>query len=177
MKRPGWATVIGVLGIVFGALGLLRAGRIMLLPWILRLQKELLGLIAEGLVTARGGAGLPEGVTRVLRLFLGDVPPWIGAWAVALGALSMVVCGFYLYASICLLSMRRGAVSLVTWAFGLSIALDVVKGIVFGATHSFIGMGIAVGCMFGAVVDGILLLVVLTSDKTAFEGGSSSPAA
>jgi hypothetical protein len=165
MKRPGWVTTIGVLGIVFGSFGILNAGRTMLLPWLLEFQKEFLGLIAERMVAIRGDAGIQEGAERLSRLLWGNIPPWFSAWSVGIGVAGMLVCGFYLYAAISLLLMRRGAVPTIYAAFGACIVLNLVKGVVFGATFSLIGLATAVGAGFGIVVDGVLLLVVVTSDK------------
>jgi len=176
MKRPGWVTVVGVLGIVFSGFGIMRSGRLLLLPWILKLQKEILELIARGVLSGRGGESVPEGMARILRLLFGNIPPWFGAWSVAAGVASMVVCAFYLYASISLLLMRPSACRLVYCAFGSSLALNVVKGVVFGATLSLIGAGVAIGSGFGAVLDGVLILVVLTSDKSAFGAERAAPA-
>ncbi len=41
MDRPTWATVVGVLGIIFGLLGILGGGQLAVMPAILEFQKEM----------------------------------------------------------------------------------------------------------------------------------------
>ncbi len=41
MKRPTWVIIIGIMGIVFGCLGILSAGQDILMPKILKMQKEM----------------------------------------------------------------------------------------------------------------------------------------
>jgi len=42
MKRPTWATIVGILGIVFGCFGILGGGQSVFMPKMMEMQKEML---------------------------------------------------------------------------------------------------------------------------------------
>ena len=47
MKRPTWATIVGVLGIIFGCFGIIGAGQEILMPNMLKLQKEIFAQVEK----------------------------------------------------------------------------------------------------------------------------------
>ena len=46
-KRPTWATVVGILGIVFSSFGILGAGQIIMTPKIMEFQKQMITTMTE----------------------------------------------------------------------------------------------------------------------------------
>ena len=47
MTRPTWATVVGVLGIIFAGLGVLGAAQMMIMPMIMSFQKKMIGTMEQ----------------------------------------------------------------------------------------------------------------------------------
>jgi hypothetical protein len=47
MTRPTWATVVGILGIIFGCFGILSAGPEMLMPKMAEFQKQMFSEIQK----------------------------------------------------------------------------------------------------------------------------------
>ena len=162
MKRPTWATIVGVLGIIFSCLGILGAGQEIIMPKVFKLQKEMLSdfeeIIEEEIEKERinqldqeggnkSGAEIPLGMFKSFTKFL-DFPDWFGTWSIISGILKLLVSAFFLLASIRLLQMKRSSINLFYWAAGSSITLGVVKGIVAVSAVSFM----AIAMMFGGVL-------------------------
>ncbi len=192
MTRPTWVTVVGVLGIIFGCLGILGGGQEMLLPKLMEMQQAMFSEISSQLeqeVEEQGADGnsstspdqRPIGQADAALAFgmlksmqgLWEFPDWFALWSVFSGTLKMLVSALYLLASIWLLQLRPVSIPLFYWAAGSSIALGVLKGVVLVSAMSFMGAALMVGGIFGVVIDIVLLIVVVTGDKTAFLGGSA----
>ena len=182
MKRPTWVTVVGVLGIIFSCLGILGAGQEMIMPKMLEMQKQMVSDF-EKMIEAemekesakqsnrpagqRGGAEFPVGIFKsVTKMF--DFPDWYGTWSIISGILKLLVCAFFLFASIRLLQLKPASIRLFYWAAGSSIALGVVKGAVAVLAASFIGIAMMFGGIFGIIIDIVLIIVVATGNKEAF---------
>ena len=97
-----------------------------------------------------------------------NVPPWYGTYCAVAGIAGLLVSGFYIFASIQLLQVKRTAITLIYLAMGLDIAFTVLKATVAVTAMSFMGMAMMMGGMFGGVVSAVLLAVVATADKRAF---------
>jgi len=48
MKRPTWATIAGVLAIIFGIFGVFGGAQEMAMPSMLEMQKEMMGNLSKG---------------------------------------------------------------------------------------------------------------------------------
>jgi len=98
-----------------------------------------------------------------------DVPEWYGTWYVVAGLVTALIAGFYVLASIQLLQVKPWAVTLFYWASGASIGFSFIEiGVALSAESLIVKSGIS-GAALGLVIDGILLAVVVTSDKDVFE--------
>jgi hypothetical protein len=184
MKRPTWATIVGVLGIIFGCFGIIGAGQEMLMPNILKMQKEIFAQVEKSAIeeqTRKKNIGLigddqrvqnqdpdlsPEVFKSVSKMW--EFPDWFGPWSVFAGFARAIVSALYLLASIWLLQKKSISIRWFYWAAGSSIALWIIKGIVAMAALSFLGMAMMVGGAFGALIDIILIIVVATGNKAAF---------
>jgi len=164
MKRPTWATVVGIAGIVLGCFGILGAGQTVMMPKIIELQKEIFTEVQKSFEN-RG-----DTQEKVFNMFekMWDVPDWFKTWSIAAGIAGLFVSGFYILASIFLLLLRRHAIKLFYLAVGISISLALLKAIISISAMSFIGFTIMAGGMFGIIINIILFIVVLTGDKKAF---------
>ena len=189
MKRPTWATIVGVLGIIFSCLGILGAGQEIIMPKVFKLQKEMLSdfeeIIEEEIEKERinqldqeGGtnssAEIPMGIFKSFTKML-DFPDWFGTWSIISGILKLLISAFFLLASIRLLQMKRSSINLFYWAAGSSIALGVLKGIVALSAVSFMAIAMMFGGFFGIIIDIILIIVVATGNKEAFYSQTPPP--
>ena len=184
MKRPTWATIIGILGIIFGCFGILGGGQEIFLPKMLTMQKQMFSeieKIAEEQQAKKNSeinsdeqqsktpdpAFSHEIFQPMKKMF--DVPDWFGLWSVIAGFAKAIVSAIYLLASIWLLQTKPLAIKLFYWAAGSSIALSILKGFVFLSAFSFMGIAMMFGGVFGAFIDIILIIVVVTGNKEAFQ--------
>ena len=189
MKRPTWATVAGVLGIIFGCFGIMGAGQEIMMPAMLKFQKKMFSQM-EGFMQqemAKENAGqldnddnngigddnrfnaeaLPfEMFKSFERLF--NLPTWFNIWCVIGGLLKLIISGLLLFAAIAMLQLKPFSISLFYWATGLGIFLTIVKSITLFFALSFLGFIMMFGGLFGIVIDIVLLIVVITGDKEAF---------
>ena len=194
MKRPTWATVVGILGIVFSCLGFLGAGQEIMMPKILKFQKEMFSHIEKSIQkqSDERQAEMPDETrermssenrsnvdfpTEMFK-FMGkmwEFPEWYGKWIVIFGVIKLFLCGLYLFASIRLLQIKPSAIRLFYLAAGLTIFLSLLKGIVSLSALSFIGFTMMFGVMFGVIIDIVLIIVVATGNKEAFSSTSPPP--
>ncbi len=189
MKRPTWVTVVGILGIIFACLGILGAGQEMIMPKMLKMQKEMFtgfGKMIEAEMEKeranqsnnegehQGGAEIPVGIfNSFTKMF--DLPEWYGTWSIISGILNLLISAFFLLASIRLLQLKPSSINLFYGAAGSSIALGVLRGAVALTAGSFMGLAMMVGGVFGLLIDIVLIIVVATADKEAFYRQSPPP--
>ena len=188
MKRPTWATVVGILGIVFSCLGFLGAGQEIMMPKILKFQKEMFSHIEENIQKQsdearermssenenRSNVDFPTEMFKFMGK-MWEFPEWYGKWIVIFGVIKLFLCGLYLFASIRLLQIKPSAIRLFYLAAGLTIFLSLIKGIVSLSALSFIGFTMMFGVMFGVIIDIVLIIVVATGNKEAFSSKSPPP--
>ena len=182
MKRPTWATVVGVLGVIFGCLGILSAGPQMMMPKVANFQKQMFSDFEKMIETEmekerarqadpeyenQGDVEFPMGFFKSFTK-MWDFPDWYGTWSIISGILILLVSAFYLFASIRLLQINPSAIKLFYWATGSKIALSVLMTAVALSAMSFIGIAMMFGGVFGIVIDVILIIVVATGNKAAF---------
>ena len=195
MERPTWATIVGVLGIVFGCLGILGGGQEMFMPKMMEFQKEMLTVIQESTstasqITVEGNSGeglttegslkdipmdeLPFDMLNIMEKMC-DFPEWFGTWSIFTGISKIIISAFYLFSAICLLQTKPSSIKLFYWAAGLSIALALAKG-VFGLNYlSFMGIAMTAGGLFGAMIEVVLIIVVATGNQMAFRAPPPVP--
>jgi hypothetical protein len=162
MKRPGWATVVGVIGIIWGCLGLLGAALTMLMPILM--PKILIE--AQKLVTAGQG---PQQAGEFFKMMprIWDMP-YLRNSCIIIGLVGVFVSGFFVLASIRLLQTRRSAIKLIYAALCIEIIVNILllpNGVFFRT----------ISILFGVVIYVVLLLVVAAGDKQAFTAAESLP--
>lgn len=172
MKRPTWATVVGILGIIFGVFGILGGGQEMMMPKMLEMQKEMFSKIEEAQKKDNSASHQTVQLPTEMRSMMEETwnyPPWFGSWSIFSGISRALISALYLFAAIWMLQVKPTAIKLFYWAAGLSIFLSLLKLIVAAfATDSFMGIGMAMGSAFGGLIDLVLIVVVATADKSAF---------
>ena len=81
---------------------------------------------------------------------------------------SLVAAVLLILGAVTLLSVKPIAIKFCYWAIGLSLGFAILKNVVLVTTVPMLGMAMAVGSIFGIIVDLLLLFMVATGDKTAF---------
>ena len=174
MKRPTWATVISVLGIIFSLMGMLGAGQDIAMPMMMQFQKQVFTQIQEVHEREAQSEGSEneagEEFDRMAESMekMWNMPAWFGAFSVSTGLLKFLICGFGLFAYIALLQVKPYSIKLVYWALSLAIGLTVLKGAISVASMSLMVMVMGIGSVFGLMANIVLLIVVATADKTEF---------
>ena len=170
MNRPAWATVVGIIGIILGCFGILGGGQTMMMPQVVEMQKEMFTTMQEA-AEKQGAANAQEAPPEEMFAFMERMwatPDWYGTFCVVAGIVAVCVSGFYIFASIRLLQTKPEAIRLFYVAIGLAIGMAIVKAVGAMATMTFMGMSMAMGGVFGLVINVVLLIVVITGDKEAF---------
>ncbi len=164
MKRPAWATVIGIIGIIIGVLGLFGSVQTMVMPQLMEFQKAFFEGMQESM---KENNKTPEALMDMMNM-MWDVPEWFGTWSILTGIAAFIISGFYIFASISLLMLKRYAVRLFYTVIGVCIGFTVIKMAVYLSLMSFLGISMITGGLIGITIDVILLIVVITADKQIF---------
>ena len=170
MKRPTWATVVGIIGIIIGCFGILGAGQLMMMPKMMEIQKKVWSGMQKSMEKLETTNPQQMPPTEMFKAFgkMADVPDWFTTYCVMAGITALFVSGFFVFSSIRLLQTKPTAIKLFYLAAGLSIGFTIVKSVIAMAAMSFMGMGLMMGGMFGVVINVVLLTVVATGNKEAF---------
>lgn len=164
MQKPTWAKVIGIIGIILGCFGLLGAGQTIVMPKMIEMQKKMMPQMQEMLEKQHGSS--QEALNMMQKMW--NTPEWFDTWCVISGIIAFIIAGFYIYASIGLLQIKKSAIKTFYYAVGISIGFIVIKDFVAMVAMSYMGMSILIGGAFGVVINTILLIVVANGDKQAF---------
>ncbi len=172
MERPTWATVVGILGIVFSCFGLMGAGSDIIMPKVMDVQKEMFMQMEAFQAEVIKSDGADQNVdARFFEIFksigkMWETPEWFGVFSVTTGIIKLIISGLTLFACIRLLQLKPSAITLFYWGAGLNIGLVVFKLIVALFSISFMAM--MFGGIFGVVVYIVLIIVVASGDKASF---------
>jgi hypothetical protein len=182
LKRPTWATIVGILGIFFGCLGLLGAVRIIVMPHLMELQAEVLKSLQQSIENLEVSTGQQMPLERsstenamkaredtadeLENIY--DLPDWYGTWSLVAGLLAAIASGLYVFASIRLLQVKPSAIKLFYLAVGLSITVTLLRCLVATASRSLMAPDVLVGSIPAMVIHTVLVTVVATGNKEAF---------
>lgn len=182
MKRPTWATIVGVLAIIFGVFGVFGGAQEVAMPSILEMQKEMMTHFSEG--KTPDGKDVPKMSWEIENngenqkidmssMFEGiqeqfQVPEWYKSWAMVIGLISMGVAALYLLSGIFLLMTKQFAVKIFYIAIGVSISWAILQAVIYSQVGSGMLMTQIPGFIASVVIDIILLVVVLVGGKEAF---------
>ena len=98
-----------------------------------------------------------------------NIPVWYGPIALLMSLIAMAIAACYLFTSIWLLMTKPSAVPLFSLACVVSIGFAILHGVVSMIAMPMWGMGMGMTGIVVAVVNVVLLIVVATGDKTAFQ--------
>jgi len=160
MKRPGWATAVGFVGIIWGSLGLLGAVLTMLMPILMpKIIIEAQRLVAAGEGPREAGDFFAT-MTRIWNI------AYLRNSCIVVGMIGIFVSGFLVFASMRLLQARRSAIKFIYAALFIEIIVNILllpNGVIFRA----------IGILFGVVIYVVLLLVVMVGNKRHSIGGEA----
>lgn len=178
MKRPTWATVIGIITIVFGVFGILGGAQHMMMPTMLEMQQSMMREFKNIEIPAEGKTGEnaeqfrkhQEQTQRIFETFEKhmEVPAWYKTWSVVIGIVSMLVAGVYLLSGVFLLMTKPYAIRIFYAAMGLSMTWGLARAIILMQSDTLMLMSMLPLAVAGIVIDLVLLIAVLAGDKEAF---------
>lgn len=182
MKRPTWATVVGILAIIFGILGVSGGAQEMAMPVIFEMQKELMSSIIEK--KSPDGQPIPkisreiEEDREIKKIDIAHIfetiekhlsfPDWYKAWATGIGLVSIIVAAIYLISGIFLLMTKPYAIKLFYITISISIGWAIIQAVIFSQSDNGILMAKIPRSVASVVFDVVLIIVALTGTKEAF---------
>ena len=178
-KKPTWVTAVAIIAIIFSSFGILGGTQEIMMPQMLEFQKKMFSTMTEEFKREMENQPAPsdpaaqqiqQSVMDIFEMIeqMFNFPDWYKSWMVISGILSLLINGFYLYAAIIFMQLRRKAIPLIYTAFGLSIALGITKVVVAVNALSAFAMFMMSGGLIAIVIELVLLIVVLTSRKDCF---------
>jgi len=180
MERPTWATVVGILVIIFGCLGLLGSILSLMTPMVLDIQENIMQVSKEAAreaMESEEGKNTevdPDQMLKMMDQFM-SLPPWYGSWKMLSGLLAFPLYGLYLFSGILLLQVRPIGIKLLYISFAAVLAFAVVNLVVIFSSGSFIVMAGSMSKGLTIILNGVLLVVLLLGDKRAFLRGAGTP--
>jgi len=160
VKRPNWMTVLAILGIAFGLLGMLGSLQNIIAPKMLEFQQKMLRTFSE--LGEKNGERPPQELLDTFETMF-DIPEWFGTWLIISGIIGALIMGYYVYASITLLNSKPNSLCAYMRAMWLSIAVTVLEVAVGLAAGTLIGLGFVIGGLISIIVDVVLLVVALSN--------------
>lgn len=178
-KPPSWATLVGVLGICFGVLGLIGGGYELMMPMMLSMQGRMMESMKESAKEAAKKPRCPENgktaqpdinpdaMFESMKEFM-TVPPWHTRFAYANGSLQLVLGALYILSSIFLMLLKRGAAMFFLAVASLSALRNIVAFGVGIYAGSFMAFWSVISGAGGLLIDLVLLIVVAVSDRSMY---------
>jgi len=117
MKKPTWIKVVGIMGIILGCFGLFGAGSTIMTPKMMEIQKEMMPQMREMMESQQGSSE----ATMALMEKMWDVPEWFGTWCLVSGIIALLIAGYYIFACVNLLRIKKTAITMFYIAAGISI--------------------------------------------------------
>jgi len=201
-KPPAWGMVVGILGICFGALGLMGGGYELMMPMMMSMQKKMMEGMRESIKEKPPAAAEKEtekprtakrkqraadsGETRppvpkvdpdaMFKTMEGLMsgPPWYERFAYINGGLQLLLSAVYILASAFLLLARRGAATLFLCVAGISALRNLTAVIVGLSAGSFFAFWSVTSGAGGLAIDLVLIIIVALSDRSAYRDRSNA---
>ena len=177
-KPPTWGLVIGILGVCFGALGLMGGAYEIMMPMMLSMQKKMVQSMEKSVkesASARKDCEPkpcapkvdPDPAFKAMDEFM-TAPPWYTVFAYVNGSLQLLLSALYMLAALFLLLVKRGAATFFLTVASISAVRNLVAigvGVSAGSFLAFWSLASGAG---GFLVDLVLITVVAASDRSAY---------
>lgn len=185
MKTPTWAIVIGICIILFGGCSVTKNIQSINLPDMLEMQKKIMDKMAESSKTNSTDSlstisnvdsttaqniklmkNMAEGMQEML-----SISEFTITWTVRFGYMGLFVSFMYILSGVFLLVKRNFSIKLAYTALVTSILFSGIKTLVLASDSSggILAKTAGIGNLFGIIIDIILIIVIVSMDKTAFE--------
>ncbi len=165
MNRPTWVTVVGVLLIIFGILGMVGNIQAIFVPQFMGLHESFFEMARE-----RAEERNPDAAEVFDELEkMSDVPEWFPTWISFYGFIGVLFMMLYFFSGIAMLNLKRNAIKLAYLALGLSIMFalgQILVALMF--LSSFVVIGLVFGGVISLIIDLIILSVIMTHDQSIF---------
>jgi hypothetical protein len=195
MKIPAWGYVVGIFMMLLGGFGIIGDLQYINSPTIITLQKEVLDDLTKDIriknsdstftqidlkkatsVNRTDRRKLYNNVATTLYKIL-DVSDFTLKWVVRFGYIGLLFSVFKIVSGIFLLIRKPFSYILAASLLILSLGLNIMQFMIFGSDYTAGLLSVVLGYsqLFFALMNLILLVVVLTSDKTAYFESQSKP--
>lgn len=189
MKTPTWAYVIGIMMMLFGGCSITGDLQSINSPNMLEMQHKMMeGMTGEADTIEMDSIGLninntignsnsgssEQQVFKNMAKTMKEmfyVSEFTKKWMVRFGYIGLFFSILYVFAGIFLLVKKTFSIELAYLALALSILFSVIQSIVLSSDSSggYISLTSGFSQIFGIIIDIILLVVILVSDKTAYK--------
>jgi len=198
MTKPGWATAIGVIMIMFGGCGAFdKIGDINSDKITLMMDQAMDESMNEAYknqdsiktikyeeIDSNGLEGLSILTDSIVVDSMNNVDmpatmkqafnisDYRKTWLKRFGYMGLIIALLFVIGGIMLLSTKKFTIPIVLSAIALSLAFGIFQYFIYSAdsgSGKWIGIGENIGIAFGVIVDIILLIVVSVSDKAYFK--------
>jgi hypothetical protein len=170
---PTWAKAIGIIMICLAALGIIGAISKITFPSTIQMQNQ----IMSGMDEIGSHSNDPFGssmASTMRRMFV--ITPFQAYTVMVSGIVSLLGCGFYLFAGIRMMKLDPKNLQLAKYAFiGFIILNALTIVLVLTDGYSMMVLGAIMYPLIGLVFDVTLLIVMANSDKSAY-GLEAAPA-
>lgn len=187
MKTPTWAYIVGILMMLLGGCSTIKNCQLILTPVLLENQKAMMkGLVpmvsvrvdtttqtlGDSSITViektRSPLGNKEMIQNMEKMFY--MSDFQKTWIVRLGYIGFIPSLIYIVGGLFLLIKRRFSIKLACSALILSALFSVIRTVVLlkEASIGFIAMSSSFGMIFGVIMDVILLIIILASDRSYY---------
>ena len=177
MKRPPWATGVGILGIIVAGSGVVGSAQMAMLGPALSRQRQALGVLDQAVGSFTKASPRRDEESALLDDYLHGLsgamgqlapPPWYAAWCVAGGLMGMCSAGALALAASSLLQVRRWAVPFFYAAAALDMAVSLAKVVVAANASSLVASAAPAWALPAIVIEAVLVAAVAMGDKAAF---------
>jgi hypothetical protein len=177
-KPPAWATIVGILGICFGALGLMGGGYELMMPMMMSMQKKMMEGMKDSIKQAPKASAPsaakpseppvdPRVIFKTFEEFM-SMPPWYERFSYINGTLQLLLAALYILASVFLLVVRRGAATFFVAVAAVSSLRNLAAVAIGLSSGSFMAFWSVAAGAAGFLIDLVLSIVVLVSDRSAY---------
>jgi hypothetical protein len=178
-KPPTWANVIGILGICFGALGMIGGGYEIMMPLMIDIQGKMIESMKESTKSVPERSNYDKGETAQLEpdpeamlqtmQDLMATPPWYSTFAFTNGGLQLLFGALLILSSIFLLVIKQGATTFFLTVAVLSAIRNITALSVGISMSSLMAFWSIVSGAGGFLIDLILIIVVMVSDRSIYK--------
>jgi len=179
-KKPGWVTAVAIIAIVLSGFGVMGGIQESLTPIMLDAQRAEYEMIIEEFnkLTPENDQYISEEDKQIFEFIQSfarffekilNMPEWYLNWLILSGIISMLVHGFYLFAAIWLMQLKPHAPRYLAIALPLSIAFALTRTYIAVQALDNMALLMMGGTLIAMSIEVILLLVLLTKDKSVFK--------